>query len=98
MLVIKTPTHSNQQLAVPHEHFCAKLHSDYKDFNPEIFSCSTTRYLLVRHLEIFGTLGILLVIFFFRHKKCTLEHRTFNSSPIFEFSSSAALLNTLHYK
>ena len=33
--------HSNKQLAVPHEHFCTKLLSDYKEFNPEIFSFTT---------------------------------------------------------
>ena len=31
-------------------------------------------------------------------KKCALEHRIFNLSPIFKISSSAALLNTLRYK
>ena len=53
--------HSNQQLAALREHFCAKLvPSNYKEFDPEFFSCTTTRYLLGRHLEIFGALGILL--------------------------------------
>ena len=31
-------------------------------------------------------------------KKCALEHRIFNSSPIFEISLNAALLKTLLYK
>ena len=53
--------HLNQQLALPHEHFCAKLLSDYKEFNPEILLA--LRYLLGRDLERFGALGVLLVIF-----------------------------------
>ena len=36
--------HSNQQLDAPHEHFCAKLLSDYTEFEPEICSCTTKRY------------------------------------------------------
>ena len=31
------PTHSNQQLAAPLEHFCAKLLGNCKEFDPEIF-------------------------------------------------------------
>ena len=46
----KNPTHSNQQLDTLREHFCAKLLSNYKEFEPEFFSCTTTRYLLGRHL------------------------------------------------
>jgi len=63
LLFKKAPTHSNQQLAVPREHYCTKLLSNYREFDPKLFSCTTTRYLLDRHLEIFGALGILLVIF-----------------------------------
>ena len=38
LLFKKAPTHSNQQLVILREHFCAKLVlSDYKEFNPEIF-------------------------------------------------------------
>ena len=33
----------------------------------------------------------------FRHKKRASKRRTFNSSPIFEISLRAALLNTLRY-
>ena len=62
------------------------------------FSSTTTQYLLGRHLKLSGTLYILLVIFScFRRKKCALKRRIFNSSPIFEISLNAALLNTLHY-
>ena len=59
---VKAPTDLNQQLALLREHFCAKLLSNYKEeFDPEIFSCITTQYLLGRHLEIFGTLGIYFI-------------------------------------
>ena len=54
---------SNQQLAAPLEHFCAKLLSDCKEFNPGPFSCTTSLYLLGRHLKISGALRTLLVIF-----------------------------------
>ena len=55
---------SKQQLAALFEHFCAKLLSDCKEFNPEFFSCTTTRYLLGQHVKISGAfLCILLVIF-----------------------------------
>ena len=96
------PTHSNQQqLAAPLERFCAKLLGDCKEFDPETFSCTTSRYLLGRHLKVSGALCILLVIFVgiycFRRKKCASDRITFDSSPIFEISSSAALLNTLYY-
>ena len=37
VLFKKAPTHSNQQLDAQREHFCAKLLSDYKEFEPEIF-------------------------------------------------------------
>ena len=57
------PTHSNQQLAAPLERFCAKLLGDCKEFDPEFFSCTTSQYLLGRHLEISGALCVLLVIF-----------------------------------
>ena len=57
------PTQSNQQLAAPLKRFCAKLLGDSKEFDPEIFSCSTSRYLLGQHLKISGALCILLVIF-----------------------------------
>ena len=57
------PTYSNKQLAAPLERFCAKLLGDCKEFDPEIFACTTSRYFLGRHLEISGTLCILLVIF-----------------------------------
>ena len=61
----KKPTHSNWQLATLSEHFCAKLLSDYKEINPEFFSCTTTQYLVGQHLKIFGALhvGILLLMF-----------------------------------
>ena len=59
----KAPTHSNQQLAALFECFCAKLLGDCKKFDPKIFSCTTSRYLLGWHLEISGALCILLVIF-----------------------------------
>ena len=52
--------HLNQQLDAPHEHFCA---SDYKEFEPEIFSYTTTHYCWVSNLKIFGALGILSAIF-----------------------------------
>ena len=56
----KTPVHLNWQLAAPREHFCAKLLSNRKKFDPEIFSCTTTRYLLGWHVKISGALCILL--------------------------------------
>ena len=56
-------THSNQQLAALLERFCAKSLGDCEEFDPEICSCTTSRYLLGRHLEISGALCILLVIF-----------------------------------
>ena len=62
LLFKKAPTLSNQQLAALHEHFCGKLLSDYKEFDPEMFSCTTTQYLLGQHLKLFCALGILLVI------------------------------------
>ena len=62
LLFKNTPTHSNQQLAVPLERFCAKLLGDCKDFDPENLSCTTSRYLLSRHVKISGTSCILLVI------------------------------------
>ena len=38
MLLFKnTPTHLNQQLAVPLEPFCAKLLGNCKEFDPDIF-------------------------------------------------------------
>ena len=37
LLFKKAPMHSNQQLAALHEHFCAKLLSNCKEFDPEIF-------------------------------------------------------------
>ena len=58
-----TPMHSNQQLAAPLEHFCAKLLGDCKEFDPEIFPALRSRYLLGQHLELSGALSILLVIF-----------------------------------
>lgn len=84
----KSPTHSNQQLDTPHEHFCAKLLSNYKELEPELFSCTTTPYLLGRQFKIFSALGILLAIFTrtylcFMRKKCASERRIFNSSPDF---------------
>ena len=42
--------HSNQQLATLHEHFCAKLLSNCKEFDPEIFSCTTTHAHLANHV------------------------------------------------
>ena len=57
------PMHSNQQLVTPLERFCAKLLSDCEEFDPEIFSCTTSWYLLGRHLKIHGALCILLAIF-----------------------------------
>ena len=63
LLFKNAPTHSNQQLAAPLERFCAKLLVDCKKFDPEFFSCTTSRYLLGRHLKIPGALCILLVIF-----------------------------------
>ena len=98
----KALTHSNQQLAAPLERFCAKLLGDCKVFDPEFFSCTTSRYLLGWHLEVSGALCILFVIFVeiyncFRRKKCASERITFDSSPVFEISFSAALLNTLCY-
>ena len=56
-------THLNQQLAAPLEHFCGKLLGDTKKFDPEIFSCTTTRHLLGRNVKISGTLCILSVLF-----------------------------------
>ena len=62
--------YSNQQLAVPLEHF------DYKKFDPEIF---------IALLEISGTFMYILVEFYcFRHKKCTSECRIFNSKSNFQ--------------
>ena len=58
-----TPTRSNQELAAPPECFCAKLLCNCKEFDPEIFSCTTSRYLVRWHLKISGALCILLVIF-----------------------------------
>ena len=55
--------HSNQQLATPFKRLCAKLLGDCKEFDPEIFSCTTSQYLLGWHLKISGALCILLVIF-----------------------------------
>ena len=55
--------HSNQQLATPFKRLCAKLLGDCKEFDPEIFSCTTSQYLLGRHLEISVALCILFVIF-----------------------------------
>ena len=52
--------HLNQQLAVTLK-LCAKLAGNCKDFDPEIFSCTTTQYLLGLHVRISGTLCILLV-------------------------------------
>ena len=43
--VVKSPNAFEPAIShiyTPHEHFCAKLLSDYKDFDPEIFSCTTT--------------------------------------------------------
>ena len=37
--------------------------SDCKEFDLEIFSCTTRQFLLGQYLEIFGTSCILLVIF-----------------------------------
>ena len=54
----KAPTHSNQQLAALCEHLCAKLLSDYKEFDPEICSCTTTRYLLGPHSKALGILSL----------------------------------------
>ena len=56
LLFKKTPTHFNQQLAAPLKRFCAKLLSDCKEFDPEIFSCTTSQYVLGRHVKISGTL------------------------------------------
>ena len=37
VLFKNTPTHSNQQLATPCGHFCAKLLSDCKEFDADVF-------------------------------------------------------------
>ena len=63
LLFKNAPTHSNQRLAAPLERFCAKLLGDCKEFDPEIVSSTTSRYLLGRHVKISGALCILLVIF-----------------------------------
>ena len=49
-----TPTHSNKQLAALLKRFCAKSLGDCKEFDPEIPSCTTSRYLLGRHMKISG--------------------------------------------
>ena len=59
-LVKKASTFLNQQLAAPHEQFCTELLSDYKEFDPEIFSFTSARYFRGWHLKIFDALGILL--------------------------------------
>ena len=101
LLFKNAPTHSNQQLAALLKCLCDKLFGDCKEFDREVFSCTTSRYLLRQHMKISGALCILLVIFVdfncFRRNKCTLECRIFNSSPIFEISLCATLLNTLHH-
>ena len=51
LLFKSTPTHSNQQLAALLKRFCAKLPGDCKEFDPEILSCTSSRYLLGQHLE-----------------------------------------------
>ena len=56
LLFKNAPTHSKQQLAAPLKRFCAKLLGDCQEFDPEIFSCTTLRYLLGRHLKISGAL------------------------------------------
>ena len=61
LLFKNTPTHLNQQLATLLEHFCAKLLGECKDFNPEIFSCTTTWYLIGQHVKISGSLCIIFV-------------------------------------
>ena len=48
--------HLNQQLATPLEHFCGNYLVTIKSFDPEITSCTTTRYLLGQHLKIHGSL------------------------------------------
>ena len=63
LLFKNTPIHSNQQLAIQLEHFCTKLLSDCKDFNPEIFSCTTSRYLLGQDVKISGASCTLLVTY-----------------------------------
>ena len=60
LLAKKAPTFSNQQLAAPHEHFCAKLLSDCKEFDPEIYFSLVHDIFRGWHLKIFGALGILL--------------------------------------
>ena len=58
----KKPTRSNWQLATLSEHFRAKLLSDYKEINPEIFFL---HYYTIFAGSAFGTLhvGILLLMF-----------------------------------
>ena len=62
--------HLNHQFTVPHKHFCAKLLGDYKDFDPEIFSCMIFARSVLRDIWHFR---YTLVIF--RCKKCALEHK-----------------------
>lgn len=56
--VQKTPTHSSQQIAVLRGHFCAKLLSDCKEFDPEFFFLHYYTYSLGQHINIFGALAI----------------------------------------
>ena len=84
-----------QSLAAPREHFCAKLFSDYKEFDPECFlallhdiaraACKDIWYFMYTFSKEFIC---------FRHEKCAFECRIFNSGPIFEISLHVALLNT----
>ena len=74
-LVNKQTIHS---LAAPHEHFCAKLLSDYKEFDPECFlallhniaraACKDIWYFMYTFSKEFIR---------FRHEKCASEHRIF---------------------
>ena len=54
----------------------------------------TSRYLLGRHLKIFGALCIILVITTLGERNAI---RIFYSSPIFEIPLSATLLSTPRY-
>ena len=100
LLFKNAPTHSNQQLAAPLERFCAKLLGDCKEFDPEIFSCTTSRYLLGRHVKIAGALCIHFVIFVGILTAFGVRNalRSVESSIQVQFIYvHAALLNTLRY-
>ena len=47
---------TSNYIAAQLEHFCAKLLGNCKEFDPECFSWTTSRYLLGRHINIFGIL------------------------------------------